>query len=208
MNKIVKSALLWAVILFSAFSTACKMDIKHEIWLKKNGSGKARMDFFINYPISAGNEGMQFSISEAFGGMVEELKTSKGYKLLSYKTIVDSTESEINYREVIEFQFTDLDKLNQVLRAEDMDAIRLSKEKKKSLLTLYPPGFKLLSYERQQENLSLFDIAAEIKLHLPAKPKSVKGDEPSGQKGKLLTWSWLLDENWYSDFYEDIVIEY
>ncbi|HNQ43527.1 MAG TPA: hypothetical protein PKI59_03825, partial [Candidatus Cloacimonadota bacterium] len=194
--------------LFSTFVAACKMDIKHEIWLNNNGSGKAKLNFFVNFPIFAGGEAMQYQLSSAFGDIAEEMRSSKGYNLLKHQTIIDTTESEINYNEVLEFKFADLDKLNHILKVADSDPIRLNKQKKITILSLNPPEFKLLNQEKQKENLTLFDIEAELKLHLPAKPKSIQGYEPSEQKGKLITWKWLLDEYWYVDMEENIVIEY
>ncbi len=176
--------------------SACKIDLSNEVWIDKDGSGKALITAEVAFPnITEVSQDSSMTTSNVLQTFADLITASKGTKLISQNIVDNSTADECIYVYTVEFSYNNPDALNSVLADEGTTVIAI----KKKNVTVYPKLFSIVSTNALTESLgeiSMFEINHHLTIHTPGVIKSNKDLEPFLADKSTLHADYLIDQEW------------
>jgi hypothetical protein len=204
-------AILFILVLVLILA-GCKVDLKDEIWLNSDASGKAQIEAYIEYASDVKDYNADTFLTEnMLGDYIDLIDKTKGAKLIS-QNIIDKSKDDLmaaTYR--VEFSFDKIGTLNQILAVENTSAVTYHKDKHYGEVTLHPDKMSLVDMEGMKLDLSKespFDISYHLVLHTPAKIKSTNAKVESRLNDKSVQWDFVIDDAWYKDPLKSIIVKF
>ena len=201
--KTTKQAFLWLLSAFILLGfSACKMDMEQEIWLNRNGSGKAKVLIQVSVPVAYDEESMEdmgLSTNSALSAMADRARTVKGINVTRLDTETNHTGDETGYLYTFEFLFKDLKGLRQVLCLDANKGIVQKRVWFKKVLKLDSRQF-LITEEGDEDMmpyLGFIDMTLKTVVHLPKKPKAIDESGIMNKDAKTAVWTEDIDQDWY-----------
>ncbi len=203
------SLLLITVLLFLA---ACKIDLKNEVWLNKDTSGKALISAYVEYEkVDESTDTANLFRENALKDYLEIIGKTKGATLIS-QDIIDNTGDDfkaVTYQ--VEFKFDKMATLNKVMAIKDSTAFEYKKEKKGGSVIMRPPGMSMIAkseLERQLTELIWYTISFSLILHAPSDIKESDAMVETHVDKKTSQWDFTIDDDWYNSPLESITVKY
>jgi len=183
--------------------TACKIDMKQEIWLKKDNSGKASVIVHMQIPFGLQNETLdlqELNSFNALSSLAEVARKTPGVSVTRLAQEETHNKKEMNLSYYLDFTFKDVEGLSTVLSAEGRNAIFLTKSGKHKVLCIKAEELALIEDDDSDEFdfLSFIEINLRNKVNLPARVKKIDNTGYGKYKGKTATWDIALDDDWLS----------
>lgn len=200
------------VVVALLFLAACKIEIKNEIWLNKNTSGKSIISACVKYDkLDDTEDGSAALDKQPLEDYINLIESTNGAKLISKKTIDNSTDDEVIVNYLVEFKFDNIETLNKILAVENGEAFSFIKAKKGGTFRLYPQMMSLIDEGFIGENItdtSMFDIKFSMILHTPNKIKETDAMVETRIDEYTAEWDFTINDDWYESPVDLITVEY
>ena len=190
-------------MLFLLSLTACKIDMKQEIWLKNDNSGKASVKVSMQIPFGLHNEALdlqELNSFNALSSLAEVARKTPGVSVIRLAQEETHSKKEMNLAYYLDFTFKDVEGLSTVLSGEGKNAIFLTKSAKHNVLCIKADELALIEDDDSDEFdwLGFIEINLQSKVNLPARVKKIDNSGYGKYKGKTATWNIALDDDWLS----------
>lgn len=216
-KKVIQSRYSLFLIILSMFLFAgCKIDLKNEIWLNKDASGRALIQTYVeymNFDDLLEDETIENTLTQSnvLQEYIDLIESTKGAKLISHK-IIDESDS-MNYAATfqVEFKFDNINTLNTILSSPETNAFKHNKKGKTNTLKLYPTKMSIIDEGEIKDAMSeylQFDINYSLILHTPAKIKKTSTKIEDRPDDKTVEWSFKIDDEWFLKPVESITVSY
>lgn len=183
--------------------SACKLSLKHEIWLENASSGEVMISAEAEYPKEAGNEDDPSMTEE--NPLIDYVNFAAEFlqiKILDQK-IEDLSDAENNhYLYSVKAEFGDLEELGYWLGVTDEAGIEAESDEEGTVLRVYPARNELLSMGRLEgelEDLTIMDIASEYTIHTPAPMLYATDADWVSEDNLTATWEDVIDYDFYTE---------
>ncbi len=190
----------------------CKMDLENEIWLKKNGSGRALLKAYVEYTSEdaeyADQELKEYDPLKLFERRILE---TRGAKLISKKTLDQSEEDLVAATFLLEFKFDQVSTLSRIMALDDYGCFYLSNEKKACKLNVYLENMAFIDRETISDagaDVADFETGYNLILHLPKAMQSASEDFELSADKKTVRFHFTLDDAWYDDPLVSLTVKY
>jgi hypothetical protein len=192
--------------------SACKIEFNHEIWLNKDNSGHAKVDFILNMPqyLEADAED-PMAKDNALADLADKLRDIPGIKITDMKMATNHDEEELNYHYSMEFTFDSLKALQMALFNDPDKGITIQKVKGKKQIVIDTRQLYLQDegeMDEYSEYLDMFNMNLSVKLNLPKKPRNMSDDPEYTVSKKSIKWDMVLDSDYYAKDTNLLVVEY
>lgn len=191
------------LILVLALTGACKLTLRHEIWLNDENSGEVWLTADAEYPKEPG-EGPDLDMTEdsPFNEYLEYAEDFLEIEVLDNIIEDLSTEDTHHYVYTLKAEFGDFAELGAWLGIVDESGIEQEKDDDGVLLKIYPYKNEMLSMGRLEgelEDLSFMDIYSEYTIHTPRPIIYAKDADRISEDKKSATWEDMIDYDFYSE---------
>ncbi len=207
---------IFIILVLVLIFAGCKIDLKNEIWLNKDASGRALIQTYIeymNFDDLLEDETIENTLTQSnvLQSYIDLIESTKGAKLISHK-IIDQSDS-LNYAATyqVEFKFDNINTLNAILSKTDASAFNYKKKSKTNTLKIFPPKMSIIDEGELKDAMSEyleFDINYNMILHTPAKIKKSTAKEENRIDDKTVEWNFKIGEDWFSKPVESITVTY
>jgi len=189
----------------------CNMDLENEVWLNKDGSGKAAIRAFVEYSkADAGEEDMDLAKRKVLQNYVKLIEKTPGAILTSDKSTDLSDAEYISASFQVEFRFDNLATLNKILAVDKQNAFEIVK-KANTELKINSSRLHMIDAGTLTDatpDYNMFEINYSLIMHTPS--KIVSSDASSGKRSgdMTMTWNFRIDDDWFKEPAKQIIVKY